>query len=92
MEVKLRYIGDYVAYACPRCLNGTMYWQQDKSGTLPYLTCILCGEEVRQREKFEKTGKNVPKGQEFEAKPEKIGKNKRNKKGIKTVKWQFNRS
>jgi len=92
MEVKIRVIGDGWAYACPRCLNGTMSWEQDKADSLPYLKCILCGKEVRQREKFEKTGKNVPKGQKSEAKVTAETENKPEKKAIKSNKWQFSRS
>ena len=90
MEVKIRACGNSGwAYACPRCLNGTMMWEQDKAETLPYLKCVLCGQEVRQREKFEKTGKNVPKRQKFEAKVNSETENKPEKTVIKTGKWQF---
>ena len=71
MEIKLRNVcKGYVAYACPRCVGGTMYWEQDKADSLPYLKCILCGEEVRQEKKFEKTEKNIPTGHKSEAKIE----------------------
>lgn len=92
MDIKVRYVCDgYFAYACPRCLNGTMNREQDK-GSLPYLKCILCGREVRQEKKFGKTGKNVSKRQKSEAETEKISENKDNKTSIKSPKWQFAQS
>ena len=90
MEVKKRAIGDGWAYACPRCLNGTMSWEHDKAGTLPYLKCVLCGQEIRQREKFEKTGKKVPTGHKFEREIAVEAENKGNKTENKRVKkWVF---
>lgn len=92
MDVKKRAIGDGWAYACPRCLNGTMSWEHDKAGTLPYLKCILCGKEVRQREKFEKTEKNARKRGKFERETRKINENNEEKTPIKSAKWQFTQS
>lgn len=87
---KERAIGDGWAYACPRCLNGTMSWEQDRADTLPYLKCILCGKEVRQHEKFEKTEKKVPTRQKSEAKIDVEPKNKRKKTDNKSEKkWVF---
>lgn len=93
MNIRIRYVcKDYVAYACPRCLDGTMKWEQDKVDSLPYLKCILCGSEVRQERKFEKTGENAPKRQKSEATAGKIDEIKHHKTPIKSHKWQFHQS
>ena len=87
MEIKVRCVcKGYVAYACPRCLNGTMKWEQDKADSPSYLKCILCGREVWKEKKFEKTGENTPKRQRFEPTAGRVGENKGVKK---TYKWQF---
>ena len=88
-EIKLRIIGDGWAYVCPRCLYGTMSWEQDEANAPRYLKCIICGKEVRQE--FEKTEENVQKKLESESSAEKISGNKHEKKAIKSSKWQFGR-
>lgn len=65
--------------------------EQDKNN-LPYLKCILCGKEIREERKFEKTGENAPKRQRFEANAKKIDENKGSKTAIKSNKWQFTQS
>lgn len=93
MDIRIRHVCDgYFAYACPRCLNGTMKWEQDKAYSLPYLKCVLCGREVRQEKKFDKTGGNAPKRWKSEATADKTGENKDNKTPIKSHKWQFTQS
>jgi len=87
MEIKLRNVcKGYVAYACPRCVGGTMYWEQDKAYTSPYLKCLLCGEEVRQERSEKKTEKLGINRRELASKPKNEGENNRNK-SIK--KWTF---
>lgn len=93
MRVRIKRINrEFVAYACPRCLNGTMKWEQDKADGPSYLKCILCGAEVRE-EKFVKTEKKAQTGRKSEAKipsrDGKIGENRGNKTAIKSHKWQF---
>jgi len=41
--------GDFWAYPCTRCANGTMAWEKDwvKGVEQHYLKCVLCGSEVR---------------------------------------------
>jgi len=100
MEVRIRSVcKGYVAYACSRCLNGSMYWEQDKAYTLPYLKCLLCGAETRQERKFENMREKVQPNRRFEPKIEadgrSEGKNKHNKRGKKPENygiWQFNQS
>ena len=36
---------NYFAYLCNRCDNGTMVWEIGE--ILPYLKCVLCGDEIR---------------------------------------------
>jgi len=87
--VEIRHVcKGFVAYACPRCLNGTMTWEQDKAYTSPYLKCILCGNEKR----FGKPREMPHKYDKLEAKTGKSDKKNREKTDIKTHSWQFSRS
>ncbi len=85
-KVKIRIIGNYWAYACPRCDNGTMAWERDKVDAPRYLKCILCGRVVGDESFYKKSGEKSQKGNTFEAKPEDLGEELPPKKDYK---WQF---
>ena len=62
MGIRLRPSDGYVAYACHRCLNGSMTREKDRLGDKYYLKCILCGAEQKIPENSERNAgtKDVP--------------------------------
>ncbi len=84
MEVKTRAVGEYWAYCCPRCVNGTMAWEHDKAGEPPFLKCVLCGKEVHENNK--KSGEKSSRKPDFEAK---AGDKEPEKQDKKDYKWRF---
>lgn len=90
MNVRLRHFEGYYAYACPRCINGSMAWELDKVGSAPYLKCILCGKEVREK-RFKKAQQISPNEAESETEVVKTGKNSGNRIPVKDIKWHFPR-
>lgn len=90
MEITIKVIaGQYWAYACPRCDNGTMAWEKDKADSEPYLKCILCGEEWHREKFLEKRGKMHRESGNSEANPQENTENKPEKRDKKRHKWQF---
>jgi hypothetical protein len=91
LNVRTRHVvQNFFAYACPRCIGGTMAREQDKEGEPAYLKCIACGEEIRQnRKSFKKFEKNAQTNNKSVAESQERGKNKRNKRCKKDYKWQF---
>jgi len=84
MQVKKRYIWDgdilYSAWACPRCVNGTMIIEQERLELPPFYHCINCGhiEEIGEENALIS-----------EAKSRKNSKNKREKTHKKDNKSHF---